>query len=57
MDKIMPLPGKKVIKALESMGFEQVRQKGSHLVFTASRWKDHNSSCASHRKNREGNDQ
>ena len=31
MDKIMPLPSKKVIKALEIMGFEQIRQKGSHL--------------------------
>ncbi|WP_367279203.1 type II toxin-antitoxin system HicA family toxin [Methanosarcina sp.] len=31
MGKITPLPGKKVIKALESIGFEQVRQKGSHL--------------------------
>lgn len=31
MDKIMPLPSKKVIKALENMGFEQIRQKGSHL--------------------------
>jgi predicted RNA binding protein YcfA (HicA-like mRNA interferase family) len=31
MNKIMPLPAKKVIKALENMGFEQVRQKGSHL--------------------------
>jgi predicted RNA binding protein YcfA (HicA-like mRNA interferase family) len=31
MSKITPLPGKKVIKALENMGFEQVRQKGSHL--------------------------
>jgi predicted RNA binding protein YcfA (HicA-like mRNA interferase family) len=31
MSKITPLPSKKVIKALENMGFEQVRQKGSHL--------------------------
>jgi predicted RNA binding protein YcfA (HicA-like mRNA interferase family) len=31
MDKIVPLPSKKVIKALESIGFEQIRQKGSHL--------------------------
>lgn len=31
MSKITPLPGKKVIKALENMGFGQVRQKGSHL--------------------------
>lgn len=31
MKKIKPLPAKKVIKALEKLGFEQVRQKGSHL--------------------------
>ena len=31
MDKITPLPAKKVIKTLEKIGFQQVRQKGSHL--------------------------
>ena len=31
MDKITPLPSKKVIKALERIGFQQIRQKGSHL--------------------------
>jgi predicted RNA binding protein YcfA (HicA-like mRNA interferase family) len=31
MDKIKPLPAKKVIKALEKIGFQQIRQKGSHL--------------------------
>jgi len=31
MDKITPLPAKKVIKILEKIGFQQVRQKGSHL--------------------------
>ena len=31
MDKINPLTPKKVIKALEKIGFAQVRQKGSHL--------------------------
>jgi predicted RNA binding protein YcfA (HicA-like mRNA interferase family) len=31
MDKILPVLAKKVIKALESKGFEQIRQKGSHL--------------------------
>ncbi|HII00921.1 TPA: type II toxin-antitoxin system HicA family toxin [Methanosarcinaceae archaeon] len=31
MSKISPLPNKKVIKALENLGFEQIRQKGSHL--------------------------
>lgn len=30
MDKINPLPAKKVIKALEKIGFQQIRQ-GSHL--------------------------
>jgi predicted RNA binding protein YcfA (HicA-like mRNA interferase family) len=27
----LPLPAKKVVKALENIGFEQIRQKGSHL--------------------------
>ena len=31
MDKITPLPVKKIIKALEKIGFQQIRQKGSHL--------------------------
>jgi predicted RNA binding protein YcfA (HicA-like mRNA interferase family) len=31
MDKIKPLPAKKVIKALEKIGFKQIRQKGNHL--------------------------
>lgn len=31
MDRINPLPSKKVIKALEKIGFSQIRQKGSHL--------------------------
>ena len=31
MNKILPLPAKKVVKALENIGFEQIRQKGSHL--------------------------
>ena len=31
MDKIKPLPAKKVIKALEKIGFREIRQKGSHL--------------------------
>jgi len=31
MDKIKPLPANKVIKALEKIGFQQIRQKGSHL--------------------------
>jgi predicted RNA binding protein YcfA (HicA-like mRNA interferase family) len=31
MSKILPLPAKKVVKALENIGFEQIRQKGSHL--------------------------
>lgn len=30
-EKIRPVPAKKAIKALESLGFVQVRQKGSHL--------------------------
>ncbi len=31
MDSIKPLPVKKVIKALEKIGFQRIRQKGSHL--------------------------
>lgn len=31
MDKIKPLPAKKVIMVLEKIGFTQTRQKGSHL--------------------------
>ena len=31
MSKILPLPAKKVVKALENIGFKQIRQKGSHL--------------------------
>jgi predicted RNA binding protein YcfA (HicA-like mRNA interferase family) len=31
MDKITPLPSKKVVMALEKLGFQQIRQKGSHL--------------------------
>nr|WP_321496797.1 type II toxin-antitoxin system HicA family toxin [uncultured Methanolobus sp.] len=30
-DKLKPVAAKKVIKALESLGFVQVRQKGSHI--------------------------
>lgn len=28
---MVPLPAKKVAKALENLGFEQIRQRGSHL--------------------------
>ena len=31
MSRIVPLPAKKVIKALEKVGFQPIRQKGSHL--------------------------
>jgi predicted RNA binding protein YcfA (HicA-like mRNA interferase family) len=31
MNEIKPLPAKKVIKALEKIGFNQIRQKGGHL--------------------------
>ncbi len=31
MSKILPLHAKKVVKALENIGFKQIRQKGSHL--------------------------
>jgi len=29
---LRPLPARKVIRALESLGFEVIRQKGSHVV-------------------------
>ena len=31
IDVIKPLPARKVIRALENIGFRQIRQKGSHL--------------------------
>ena len=31
IDAIKPLPARKVIRALENIGFRQIRQKGSHL--------------------------
>ena len=31
MNKIRPFPSKKVIRALEKIGFKQIRQKGGHL--------------------------
>ena len=31
IDAINPLPARKVIRALENIGFRQIRQKGSYL--------------------------
>jgi len=31
IDAIKPLPSRKVIRALENIGFQKIRQKGSHL--------------------------
>ena len=31
MSRIVPLSAKKIIKALEKVGFQSIRQKGSHL--------------------------
>ena len=31
MSRIVPLPANKVVKALEKLGFEQIRQRDSHL--------------------------
>jgi predicted RNA binding protein YcfA (HicA-like mRNA interferase family) len=31
MNEIKPIPHQKVIKALEKLGFQQIRQKGGHL--------------------------
>ena len=36
MSRILPLPAKKVVKALEKIGFQPVRQKGSHLFLEHS---------------------
>ncbi len=33
MKKLIPLKANEVIKALHSLGFEKVRQKGSHALF------------------------
>jgi len=31
--KLKPLKSERVIKVLEKLGFEQIRQSGSHIVF------------------------
>ena len=31
--KLKPLPSKKVIQILEQIGFEKIRQRGSHVFF------------------------
>ena len=31
--KLTPLPAKKVIQILERVGFEKIRQRGSHIFF------------------------
>ena len=36
IDAIKPLPARKVIRALENIGFRQIRQKGSHLFMQHS---------------------
>ncbi len=33
MTKLSPLKARKVVKGLQTMGFEKVRQKGSHAIF------------------------
>ncbi len=33
MTKLPPLKSREVIKGLQTMGFEKVRQKGSHAIF------------------------
>jgi predicted RNA binding protein YcfA (HicA-like mRNA interferase family) len=32
MPKIIPIPARKLVKLLEKLGFEIVRQKGSHII-------------------------
>ncbi len=34
MTRLIPLPARKVIKTLEKLGFEQKRQRGSHLFMS-----------------------
>jgi len=33
MTKLPPLKAREVVKGLQTMGFEKVRQKGSHAIF------------------------
>ena len=33
MTKLPPLKAREVVKGLQAMGFERVRQKGSHAIF------------------------
>lgn len=33
MTKLPPLKAREVVKGLQSLGFERVRQKGSHAIF------------------------
>ena len=33
MTKLPPLKSREVVKALNALGFEKVRQKGSHAIF------------------------
>ena len=33
MTKLPPLKAREVVKGLRALGFEQVRQKGSHAIF------------------------
>jgi len=33
MTKLPPLKARKVVKGLQAMGFEKLRQKGSHAIF------------------------
>jgi len=34
---LSPLPAKKIVKILNKIGFETVRQKGSHLILKLTR--------------------
>ena len=33
MTKLPPLKAREVVKGLQTMGFEKIRQKGSHAIF------------------------
>jgi hypothetical protein len=50
MDKINSLPAKKVTKALEKIGFAQIRTKRKPFIPAPSGWENHFDHCASGRR-------
>ena len=39
MTRLPPLKAKEVIKGLQALGFERIRQKGSHAIFHHEDWR------------------